>query len=346
MITITITDTVDYALAGLPCRRWALALGSPPPRLLALRARPSQKASRARSLRRSALSHAQLHQRACGGTRFLLLDPQTRMQRCTRTEARAAAWTDDAGAVRYSVTFVLTLGPGEVVDVCRIRGLHALRDLDLYSDICPIKPIPPPPPAPLVLGFPLASRGGPYFCSQAAGGSLSHFAHESTYHAVDLDAPVGTPVLAVASGTVLAVSDFATCGGPDTSLFFKYNALTLLLRDGITTVEYVHLAAGSSRVHAGEQVRKGQHLCDVGNVGFCPTAHLHIEAHANPHDEAAPSLPLAFEPQIEGGDLFVPLAGGWYDEQGPRSPPQIEEAQTSGDESSSGGWETVSNEDS
>mmetsp|Transcript_11641 Transcript_11641/g.26903 ORF Transcript_11641/g.26903 Transcript_11641/m.26903 type:complete len:336 (-) Transcript_11641:599-1606(-) len=257
-----------------------------------------------------------------------------------------AAWTDDAGAVRYSVTFVLTLGPGEVVDVCRIRGLHALRDLDLYSDICPIKPIPPPPPAPLVLGFPLASRGGPYFCSQAAGGSLSHFAHESTYHAVDLDAPVGTPVLAVASGTVLAVSDFATCGGPDTSLFFKYNALTLLLRDGITTVEYVHLAAGSSRVHAGEQVRKGQHLCDVGNVGFCPTAHLHIEAHANPHDEAAPSLPLAFEPQIEGGDLFVPLAGGWYDEQGPRSPPQIEEAQTSGDESSSGGWETVSNEDS
>eukprot|EP00966_Prymnesium_polylepis_P048716 1127704-Prymnesium_polylepis.1 len=52
------------------------------------------------------------------------------------------------------------------------------------------------PPQPLVLGFPLAAADRSYLCSQSAGGGLTHFAHPSTFHAIDLDAPVGTPVLA------------------------------------------------------------------------------------------------------------------------------------------------------
>jgi murein DD-endopeptidase MepM/ murein hydrolase activator NlpD len=63
------------------------------------------------------------------------------------------------------------------------------------------------------------------------------------------------------------------------SLLFRYNSLTLLLEDGTTTVEYVHIRAGSSRVVVGERVVPGQVLCESGQAGFCPTPHLHIEAH-------------------------------------------------------------------
>ena len=83
---------------------------------------------------------------------------------------------------------------------------------------------PPPPPLlalsacepcePLVLGFPFAP-GKAYLCSQGANGRLTHFAHASTAHAIDLDAEIGTPVLAVASGRVHALRESAPRGGID-----------------------------------------------------------------------------------------------------------------------------------
>ena len=44
--------------------------------------------------------------------------------------------------------------------------------------------------------------------------------------------------------------------------------------------EYVHIKPGSCRVKEGDTVSQGQHLCDSGDVGFCPSPHLHIQAHA------------------------------------------------------------------
>ena len=66
----------------------------------------------------------------------------------------------------------------------------------------------------LVLGFPFAP-GKAYLCSQGANGRLTHFAHASTAHAIDLDAEIGTPVLAVASGRVHALRESAPRGGID-----------------------------------------------------------------------------------------------------------------------------------
>jgi hypothetical protein len=70
------------------------------------------------------------------------------------------------------------------------------------------------PCEPLVLGFPFAP-GKAYLCSQGANGRLTHFAHASTAHAIDLDAEIGTPVLAVASGRVHALRESAPRGGID-----------------------------------------------------------------------------------------------------------------------------------
>ena len=142
------------------------------------------------------------------------------------------------------------------------------------------------------MAFPLEAATGPYLCSQGVGGALSHFAHPSTRHAIDLECPVGTLVVAAGPGLVRSVEAQAEEGGILVPLLFRWNALTLELDSG-ETVEYVHVRAHSARVRAGERVRRGQVLCESGDAGFCPVPHLHIEAHASPA-RAAPSIPLAF----------------------------------------------------
>ena len=47
-----------------------------------------------------------------------------------------------------------------------------------------------------------------------------------------------------------------------------YNALTLLLADGTTTVEYVHIRAGSMRVAVGDTVARGQVQRDCALLAF------------------------------------------------------------------------------
>ena len=183
------------------------------------------------------------------------------------------------------------------------------------------------------------------------------------------------------SSQVHALQDGAPPGGCDVSLLFRYNALTLLLTDGFTTVEYVHIRAHSARVAIGERVSKGQVLCETGDAGFCPVPHLHIEAHtAALQNPAAPSVPIAFAVDIAAAPgtaataagaaaadaesasealaaSFVPEAGGWYSSSGHAAPPVADalgdaeekacgdepHAQSSEDESS-GGWETVSDD--
>jgi len=200
--------------------------------------------------------------------------------------------------------------------------------------------------APLVVAFPLEASSGPYLCSQGVGGALSHFAHPSTRHALDLECPVGTPVIAAGSGVVRSVEQEVLEGGILVPLLFRWNAIVIELDSG-ETVEYVHVRAHSARVCAGERVRRGQVLCESGDAGFCPVPHLHIEAHASA-GRAAPSIPLAFggglaahededdaaregvaapayaaaapqpppPPSTVAARHFVPTAGRWYEAHG------------------------------
>ena len=62
-----------------------------------------------------------------------------------------------------------------------------------------------------VLDFPLGGEG-PFLCSQGFGGQFTHF-YPSTFHAVDLECAVGTPVLAVADGVVVEVHQDAEVTG-------------------------------------------------------------------------------------------------------------------------------------
>jgi len=75
-------------------------------------------------------------------------------------------------------TFSLALAPRTRVDVCVVDA-HDVAAVDVASDVVDVVPPPRGLAAPSdAYAFPL--RGGPFLCTQGAGGLLSHYAHAST----------------------------------------------------------------------------------------------------------------------------------------------------------------------
>lgn len=92
------------------------------------------------------------------------------------------------------------------------------------------------------------------------GGGSSVSAHEGE----DLSAPPGTPVTAPAPGTVVLAE----------TLFVRGNAVVLDHGNGVFT-GYWHMQ--SLAVKAGDRVRAGDTLGEVGSTGLSTGAHLHWE---------------------------------------------------------------------
>lgn len=106
-----------------------------------------------------------------GGPRAYFVSVRHRCFGAGGVELARGTWRDAGGALRKSVTFIVTVAPLEVLDVCRIL-VDSLRSLDIYSDIVSLRPdlleqcSSSPRPSPLGLGFPFAP-GTAYLCSQA-----------------------------------------------------------------------------------------------------------------------------------------------------------------------------------
>ncbi|KAF4691151.1 hypothetical protein FOZ60_016139 [Perkinsus olseni] len=97
--------------------------------------------------------------------------------------------------------------------------------------------------------FPLVGKG-PFLCTQAAGGSLTHFAHAGTNYALDFRCEAGTPVRSVCDGRVIDVRAANTCGGIDVDNLYKWNSITIQsLKDSIC-FDYVHLSADGMTVQS------------------------------------------------------------------------------------------------
>ena len=209
---------------------------------------------------------------------------------------------------RRCTTLSIAVGPRTRVDVAHVSDEVDIREVDIASDIVDI--VEPPSTASRTYSvFPLPSQGGPWLCTQAAGGLLSHYPHASTFYALDFRCPVGTPALAIADGVVEAVDVANEGGGVHVSELFKWNSVSLRLDDGFYA-EYVHLASSSLAV--GDRVAAGAVVGLTGAVGFCPEPHLHIEVHASAAKDA-PSVPLCF---LVGGRELAPEAGEWWDGYG------------------------------
>jgi murein DD-endopeptidase MepM/ murein hydrolase activator NlpD len=162
------------------------------------------------------------------------------------------------------------------------------------------------------------SQGGyvfPLFGPAAFGDTFGAFRGDVAgkwHHGEDLVAPAGTPVLAVADGTLFSVG-WNDIGG-----------WRLWLRDTAgNEFYYAHLSAYSPLAVAGKSVKAGDVLGFVGNSGDADggVTHLHFEIHPVDlvhlgYDGAVAPYPFlvawrrADDVSFASGRRFVPSAGG------------------------------------
>jgi murein DD-endopeptidase MepM/ murein hydrolase activator NlpD len=179
-------------------------------------------------------------------------------------------------AARPREVIEATLEAGETRAIGRFGGEGA-PDLRLVAR--PGAPqLLPPGQRGVYYAFPLPA-GSAWRLTQGFGGRASH-RDAANFHALDLAAAEGTPVLAARTGTVMQVVDTFTEGGMDEALKERMNLVRVLHADGSMGL-YGHIAPGSARVQPGDAVQPGQVLASVGNVGWSSAPHLHFSVQAN-----------------------------------------------------------------
>ena len=121
------------------------------------------------------------------------------------------------------------------------------------------------------------------------GGSGSRFGAARSGHkhqGQDLAAAEGTPLVAVAGGTISWRAYQA--GGAGHYLVLDSDAENF-------NYVYMHLQSGSLLVGKGDRVAAGQHIANVGNTGGSEGAHLHFEIWDGPwYDGGKPVDPHPF----------------------------------------------------
>jgi len=92
--------------------------------------------------------------------------------------------------------------------------------------------------------------------------------YHGVHPGVDLRAPVGTKVLAMAEGTIIEVGN----------MLIGYGHFVRIAHHGTISTLYAHLDKIS--VKSGERVERGQEIGTVGMTGWTTGPHLHFEVHA------------------------------------------------------------------
>ena len=111
-------------------------------------------------------------------------------------------------------------------------------------------------------------------------------------HAIDYDAPEGTPIFAALDGVVIDVKDNSEVGGIEQSFEALGNYIEIL-HENCEVSEYEHLKYRSSCIRIGNQVATGQKIAEVGNTGWSECPHLHFMVY--PKDSPYKTLKITFE---------------------------------------------------
>lgn len=115
---------------------------------------------------------------------------------------------------------------------------------------------------------------------QGFDGRFSHDSDENRY-ALDIAAPVGTPVLAARSGIVLQVETGFREHGTDAARdAARANYIRILHDDGSMAL-YGHLAPAGAQVVPGQRVEAGERIGSSGNTGYSTAPHLHFVVQVN-----------------------------------------------------------------
>lgn len=139
--------------------------------------------------------------------------------------------------------------------------------------------------------YALPWKGGPFHISQGAGGDFSHNSPKGRY-AVDIAMPVGTPIVAARTGTVLTARDGQAGRMPDPA----GNYVRVVHDDG-THSAYLHLKRGSVKVKPGQLVKAGTLLGHSGNTGRSTGPHLHFVVQKH-YGDSLVSIPFRFSQPV------------------------------------------------
>jgi murein DD-endopeptidase MepM/ murein hydrolase activator NlpD len=104
-------------------------------------------------------------------------------------------------------------------------------------------------------------------------------------YAIDIEMPIGTPLVASRAGKVIAVRDHFPDGN-DKDLEENY---VMVQHDDKTVARYIHLTQGGALVKLGDAVRQGQRIALSGNSGQTGGPHLHFDVQT-----CGPNLPPAY----------------------------------------------------
>lgn len=134
----------------------------------------------------------------------------------------------------------------------------------------------------------------------------SHDNGHSRY-AIDIDMPVGTPIVAARAGEVVQVVQHWDEGRFQPAYLFKSNLVRILHEDG-TLAEYLHLLKNSVPVQAGSRVNAGDLIGRSGNSGYSLRPHLHFGVtRAQAGSTAHASVPIRLK--LKNGSPYTPRAG-------------------------------------
>jgi murein DD-endopeptidase MepM/ murein hydrolase activator NlpD len=174
------------------------------------------------------------------------------------------------------VTTVVPANRRAVVAYIGTREPSQPGDFELTMDAVPGDP----GARPRDVEYLLPLRMGGWHIDQGFGGGFSHDDEQNRY-ALDLAAPIGTPVLAARDGVVMQVeSDFARAGLDRERYAGRANLIRVLHDDG-TMAMYAHLKADGVLVRPGQRVQAGDVIGLSGNTGFTSGPHLHFAVQAN-----------------------------------------------------------------
>lgn len=115
------------------------------------------------------------------------------------------------------------------------------------------------------------SGGGLYGVWPLPGYGLSYITQyygNDGHRGLDIGAPYGTPIVAVADGEVLSAS-----------YHWSWGNNVLIYHNGTYSTRYAHMS--SMAVYAGQYVNQGQVIGFVGNTGYSFGNHLHFEVYQN-----------------------------------------------------------------
>jgi uncharacterized protein YgiM (DUF1202 family) len=160
----------------------------------------------------------------------------------------------------------------------------------------------PTPPEATTFTTPLKSKS--YSVSSYYGGRCMPLPGASTFHlGLDMAAPQGSPIYAVAAGVVVGTLDGTSSQAGYVKIRHRIGGVTY-------TSFYYHIWKSTTHVKVGQTVAAGQRISEVGMSGVSSGAHLHLELwRGNPG--AASSIDPAPFLKAHGLDLYAGAKAIW-----------------------------------